>query len=102
MWSGIECSVAIVCASIPSLAPFFALYFPKFLGSSLTGSRGKMYNYSGSSRQSEGYTLESVKDVSDHTYPKSTDQTHVKTTVTRRENESEESIIPGTVTTSAV
>lgn len=99
MWSGIECSVAIVCASIPSLAPFFALYFPKLLGSSLTGSRGKLYNYSGSSRRSEGYTLESVK--TDQPYSNPANQTHVKTTVIRRENESEESIIPGAVKTSA-
>lgn len=89
MWSGIECSVAIVCASVPSLAPFFALHFPRLLGSTLTGSRGKLYNYSGSSeRRPEGYTMDSVK-----TEPQA---------ATPRENESEESIIPGVVKTADV
>lgn len=94
MWSGIECSVAIVCASVPSLAPFFALHFPRFLGSTLTGSRGKLYNYSGSSeRRPEGYTLDSVKTGSDGA--------ELQVAVPR-ENESEESIIPGMVKTGDV
>lgn len=97
MWSGIECSVAIVCASVPSLTPFFALHFPRFLGSTLAGSRGKLYN---SSRRSEGYTLDSVvKDgLSDPgAESRSNINVNVQTAAMRRDNESEESIIPGAV-----
>lgn len=98
MWSGVECSVAIVCASVPSLAPFFALHFPRFLGSTLSGSRGKIYN---SSRRSEGYTLDSVM-KGGHSDPgvaesRSNVNVNVQTTAARRDNESEESIIPGPV-----
>lgn len=103
MWSGVECSVAIVCASIPSLAPFFALHFPKLLGTTLQESRGKIYNYSGS--RSEGYTLDSVRDSPDSKYPDVDTQPHVQTPTTkglRRENESEESIIPAVVKTTDV
>lgn len=104
-WSGIECSLAIVCASIPSLKPFFAVHFPKLLGSSFgsrygPNSQGKVYNYGGPSRsRSNGYALGSFKgDKSDNPFPSASTQPHIQATTVKgmkRDNESEESIIHG-------
>ncbi|KAI5840097.1 hypothetical protein DFP73DRAFT_197025 [Morchella snyderi] len=102
-WSGIECSLAIVCASAPSLKPFFAVNFPRLLGSSLgsrygANSQGKMYNGGQSSRsRGQAYALGSMQNDKNTAYHPGKDNA-LQTTVIKgpkRDNESEESIIHG-------
>ncbi|KAL7275791.1 hypothetical protein RUND412_001244 [Rhizina undulata] len=111
IWSLIEGALAIICASVPALKPFFMRHFPKLLGSSYFSS-GRYGNsnqkniYYGQGGPSEGYALGSVGGdrhagqvyAGGHGprggdgHPHSTQHATVKAGV-RRYNESEDSIL---------